>query len=89
MIPTAKRIQEILKSGAIKSKYFPTAQTETANVYMIDYHGTDEYGGYVLLGYVQVGIHYSDCNAIVNGEPMEVFDITLMDKDGNVIGHQC
>lgn len=88
MIPTVKRIQEILKSGVIESKYIPTAQTETANVYMIDYHGTDEYGGYVLLGYVQVGTNHHDCNSIVNGEPMDVFDITLMDKDGYVIGRQ-
>lgn len=88
MIPTAKRIQEILKSGVIESKYIPTVQTNTANVYMIDYHGADSDGSYILLGYVQVGIHHSDCNAIVNGEPMDVFDITLMDKDGNVIGRQ-
>jgi hypothetical protein len=88
MIPTAKRIHEILKSGVIESKYIPTSQTETANVYMIDYHGTDSEGEYILLGYVQIGIRYSDCNAIVNGEPMEVFDITLMDKDRNIIGHQ-
>ena len=73
------RLENILKSGCIVCELGRTVQTDDSHVYSINYHGKDELGDYILIGYAQTT--NTEHNSIVNKKPMHVFDVRLLDEN--------